>query len=195
MENPIAEKELNTYKIKIYQDNNPMNPRQEWENFGNMICFHRRYKKLGDEDNYYNSSDYSDWDDMEKAIIKQEKAVIILPLYLYDHSGITMSTTPFTCSWDSGQIGFIYVTKADILKEFKCKKITKQLKDRMTEILQSEVKIYDKYLTGEVYGYVIEDVRGKVVDSCWGFFEDPKNIIIECENIVSQYDYQLQLGV
>ena len=29
---------------------------------------------------------------------------IVQPLYLYDHGGITMNTTGFSCSWDSGQV-------------------------------------------------------------------------------------------
>ena len=44
--------------------------------------------------------------------------VFYLPLYLYDHSGITMNTGGFSCSWDSGQMGWIYATKEDIQKEY-----------------------------------------------------------------------------
>ena len=50
----------------------------------------------------------------------QEKVstkIIILPLYLYDHSGISMKTTPFSCQWDSGQVGWIYVEKKKCLQE------------------------------------------------------------------------------
>ena len=35
--------------------------------------------------------------------------VAILPLYLYDHSGLTMSTNDFGDRWDSGCVGFIYM--------------------------------------------------------------------------------------
>lgn len=193
MNDLIAEKEINTYKIKIFIDNNPENPRTEWDNLGHMVCFHKSYT-LGDKENNYSSSDYSSWEDMEKDIIKQEKVVVILPLYLYDHSGITISTTPFSCPWDSGQVGFIYVTRKDILKEFSCKKITKDLKNRAVKILESEVECYDMYLRGDVYGYIIEDEQGNNIESCWGFYDTPENIIAECEkNINKNYDYQLSL--
>lgn len=36
--------------------------------------------------------------------------------------------------------------------------------------LKSEVETYDQYLTGDVYGYVIEDKEGEELDSCWGFY-------------------------
>ena len=50
----------------------------------------------------------------DEEVETKEKSV----LYLYDHSGITMSTGSFCDSWDSGQVGFIYVTKEDIEKEY-----------------------------------------------------------------------------
>lgn len=43
--------------------------------------------------------------------------VAILPLYLYDHSGLTMSTNDFGDRWDSGCVGFIYMDKDTAMKE------------------------------------------------------------------------------
>lgn len=43
--------------------------------------------------------------------------VVMLPLNLYDHGGITMSTGSFSCSWDSGKVGWIYATKERFIKE------------------------------------------------------------------------------
>jgi hypothetical protein len=43
-----------------------------------------------------------------------------LPLWLYDHSGITMScgaANPFYCPWDSGQVGWIIAEKKKIMAE------------------------------------------------------------------------------
>lgn len=106
-----------------------------------------------------------------KAIIQH---YIMLPLYLYDHSGITISTGPFSCPWDSGQIGYIYVAIKDVLKEFNRKIMSKKLRQKVIDILESEVKVYDQYLTGEIYGYTIEPTdKNKEIncdDSCWGFF-------------------------
>lgn len=46
-----------------------------------------------------------------------EDKVAILSLYLYDHSGLTMSTSDFGDRWDSGCVGFIYMDKATAMKE------------------------------------------------------------------------------
>ena len=43
--------------------------------------------------------------------------VAILPLYLYDHSGLTMSTNDFGDRWDSGCVGFIYMDKDTAMRE------------------------------------------------------------------------------
>jgi len=109
----LEQKIIGDYKIIIDCEDYPENPR-EWGNLTKMICFHRRYN-LGDKHNYRHD-DYNNWDEMKKDIMKRENVGVILPLYLYDHSGITISTTPFNCPFDSGQIGFIYIRKDTLFK-------------------------------------------------------------------------------
>ena len=97
--------------------------------------------------------------------------VVMLPLYLYDHSGITMSTGSFGCPWDSGQVGFIYMTREKAEENWpSLKDDPDALRLKAEERLEAEVEVYDQYLTGEVYGYVIEDDDGEEVESCWGFY-------------------------
>jgi hypothetical protein len=163
---------METYKLtnnktlEVTQDEYAESPRHD-DNLSTMICFHGRYN-LGDKHNYKHQ-DYSGWAEMEKAIIKNENVAIILPLYLYDHSGITISTSPFSCGWDSGQIGFIFVSKEKLRKEYSVKRITKKEIERATKILLAELETYDNYLRGEVYGYTLLNENGEVEDSCWGF--------------------------
>jgi len=108
---------------------------------------------------------------IEKAI---RKYYVILPLYLYDHSGITISTGSFSCPWDSGQIGYIYISIENILKEFNRKKISKKLRQKAIDLMRGNVNSYDDYLTGSIYGYMVEPTDEnkeiKCDDSCWGFY-------------------------
>ena len=99
------------------------------------------------------------------SLVEQMEGMVILPLYLYDHSGITMNTTGFSCPWDSGQVGWIYADKEMIEREYG--KITPEILEKVRQVLESEVKEYDYYLTGQCYGFQLfkEDVE---VDSCWG---------------------------
>lgn len=153
--------------IRIELDEHPESPR-EWDNLGRMVCMHRRYV-LGDEHDY-REEQFSGWEELREELERKEGAVVILPLFLYDHSGITMNTTGFSCPWDSGQVGFIYARKEDILKWFNRKRLSKALLERAAEILVNEVNTYDQYLTGDVWGYIIEGDDGEHIDSCWGFF-------------------------
>lgn len=174
-ENCILEKVIGDYCLRIFHDDCPDSPR-EWDNIGTMVCFHNRYK-LGDNTDY-RKEDYNSWGELKQGIIENEGECVILPLYLYDHSGITISTSPFSCPWDSGQIGFIFVSKHKIKEEGIDE-------DRVTDILKGEVETYDQYLTGDVYLYEIYRLRTcdlgciheELVDSCGGFFD--KDICVE----------------
>lgn len=171
MQNAIREIPYRGSKILIYQDENPQNPRTEWDQLGTMVCFHRRYG-LGDKHDMKSSS-FESWGEMFDYIQKTYDTALILSLYLYDHSGITMKVGPFSegqaqhAQWDSGQVGFIYVSKEKVRKDLGVKVITMKVMNRVCEILTQEVLTYDQYLRGDVYGYVVEAEGG---DSCWGFF-------------------------
>lgn len=156
-------------ELKIIRDDDPLNPRTDWDHLGVMMCFHKRLI-LGDKEHAgLYTSDFDGWEAMEEELYKRG-AVVVLPLYLYEHSGITMSVGAFSDPFDSGQVGFIYAMREAVLKEYNLKRnITKKTLAAVTERLKSEVETYDQYLRGDVWGYVIED-NGEHVDSCWGFF-------------------------
>lgn len=170
--------ERNGLNITIYNDEDPEDPRN-WDNVGTMICSHRNYI-LGDEQ--FDADDYDGWDDLKKYLIEERKASIILPLGLYDHSGITMYIGDKHDRWDGGQVGFIYCTQEDIDREWDGDK------QQAEDFLRSEVKTYDQYLTGDIYGYrVVNTSNGEEVDSCWGFYglEDVKE---QANSIADDFD-------
>jgi hypothetical protein len=153
--------------FKLIQDIYPDDPRENF-NLGVMICFHGRYE-LGDKHSY-NYKDFSGWEDLQKQLIKDYQSNIVLPLYLYDHSGITISTTPFSCRWDSGQVGFIIADIQKVKEALGYKRITKHREEKLLSCLRGEVETYDKYLTGDVWGYEIYDEDGNQLDFEYGFY-------------------------
>jgi hypothetical protein len=165
----VKEINKNGAVLKIYQDQDCPSPR-EGDNLGTMVCGHRCYR-LGDEE-AKNTELYSSWEEWREKELGKD--VIALPLYLYDHSGLAMSTRgdiyPFNDPWDAGQVGWIYVTLKKVRDWFGVKKVTKKLRARVLEILVAEVEEYSRWLKGDVYGYVLEDAEGNKIDSCWGFF-------------------------
>lgn len=174
--------------LKIIQDNDARCPRVDMDNLGTMVCWHSRYD-LGDKHSYNEPREFIEElvcdilnvdqeeieeSDMEDLIGMLEKEIAILPLFLYDHSGITMNTTGFTCRWDSGQVGWIYITAEDIINEYGSLDI-----EKAKSYLKAEVETYDMYLRGDIYGYVLEEkakcdccenVELNEIDSCWGFY-------------------------
>ena len=144
------------------------NPRTEYDCFSNMVCFHNRYR-LGDKHNY-NKNDYNSWEELKNAITKDNDIFLIYPLYMYEHSGVSLSIEPFSCPFDSGQIGFVFVTKQMIRESFSIKRCTKKYETKALDNIKSELSEYVSYLNGESYEYVIEDENNDVVDSCCGYF-------------------------
>ena len=140
---------------------------RDWDNMGVMACWHGRYN-LGDEQPTSPPDEYLD---------SLPDGTIILPLYLYDHGDITMSTSAFSCPWDSGQVGIIYATPERIKECFAEDNVDEDL---VRKVLVSEVETYDLYLTGQVYYFVVEkpstcdlgDTHWEIVDGCHGFYGD-----------------------
>jgi hypothetical protein len=168
--------------VELHIDEDPRNPRQDFDNATTIVAFHRRYN-LGDKDHGYKFQDFNGWDELETQIIRDHKPTIILPLYMYDHSGITISTSPFSCPWDSGKIGFCFITPKQIRECYQVKRITKAIREKAEKLIQGEVETYDQYISGQIYGYVTKDANGNELDSCWGYYgidsvrEEAKNII------------------
>lgn len=194
---PVEVLDIDGFKVKIYYDSDPQSPR-EWDNLGTMVCWHRRYN-LGDEQPTEGVIDWmrevvcnltgEDHDDPNEVF---NNLVIALPLYLYDHSGITMSTGPFSCPWDSGQVGYIYVTNEKAKKEYSWKKLTAARRKKIEDHLRHEAEVYDQFLRGDVYGYQIEDKDGIEIDSCWGFFGSDHEKSGLMEYVQNNIDYNIQ---
>jgi hypothetical protein len=173
----INEVRIDNYIWRLFFDDYSFNPRED-DNLTKMVCFHKRHT-LGDEHDF-KFDDFDSWDEMEKHITRMEDPIVIKPLYLYDHGGVTIRTRPFGDTWDSGQVGFVYVRKEDVRNNFFIKRCGQRITERVDVLLDGEVEVYDKYLTGEVYGYeilkVVVDEDGdeheKGLERCGGYFDE-----------------------
>jgi hypothetical protein len=155
-------------KLKVDYDQDGLNPRKDYDNLGTIVSWHMRYN-LGDEN--INMREY--FSAKEAVNANSTKNDIILPIYLFDHSGLTIQTVPFVggyhARFDSGQVGFIKVSKKKVRDEYGCKRVTKNVLDKVIRILNSEVEEYDKYLKGETYFMEIVDKDGEQEECVGGF--------------------------
>lgn len=111
------------------------------------------------------------------GLLQESDDIVLMPLWLYDHSGISMSTShtyPYNDRWDSGQVGWIYLTKERFLSETGYEEV--QWPEKACEMLEAEVVIYDQYLCGETYGFQVFEFDKEsgtweeTDESCWGFY-------------------------
>lgn len=248
MKDTYNSEEYKGFAINWFYDEDPQNPRTEWDNLGHMICWHRRHS-LGDKHNYCDvesflsslvcehashkrlreyllskkgnvwleyiehtqedvksygcvarvalgigenfDGDYWECEPDEKdymidMAVEQvpledltpddvaellEDELVMMPVSIYDHSGVSIWLGSPTCMWDSGQVGFMYLTKKDALRELgNCTE--ENWKERAMKCMEAEMEVYNCYMSGDVYGFVIEDEDGNEIDSCWGYFGD-----------------------
>lgn len=163
-----------SYVAFIVNDDSPENPR-DFGTLGTIVTVELRSYRLGDE--ILNRH--------ELKRIEQDKNKIVLPLYLYDHTGISLDTKPFFCPWDSKQIGLIYVDKERVRREYNVKRISSKLTEKVKQALNAEVEIFSEYANGDVFGFFTYEIKEGIspdeiesqyderltfVDSCFGFY-------------------------
>jgi hypothetical protein len=182
--------EYKGHHINIYDDSDPQNPR-EWDNLGTIYTAHRRMQPEKDFDDNFDINEVftGKAGDFRKSFLQK---YIALPIWMYNHGGVTISTTPFSCPWDSGFFGIIAIDVEKARQEYGWKKINKQRRKKIETYLQGEIETLDSYYTGEVYGYTITpiDNEDNTLDSCWGFYGDDglKYIKEECKAMIDTYN-------
>jgi hypothetical protein len=146
--------------LSIEHDPDPMNPRTEYENLGEILYTSSRYT-LGDRRT----------DASEIEGITEDPTYVSLPVYAYIHGDISLSLGHFNDRFDSGQCGIIYASHESIKKEFNVSEVTYDVIERVQMIFRSEIETFNAYLNGDVYGFVVRDGDdGRILDACWGFY-------------------------
>lgn len=151
--------------VNVYIDDDPQNPRTEYDCASLIVHWHRRYdfgRRV--------SSETTEETIREWAADRADVILAILPLFLYDHGGLVLRCGAFGDPFDSGQVGFVYIDKKT--------SDTMGYEDLSTAeyeaILRQEIQTYNHYLSGEVYGYEVVGAAGDVLESCGGFVGDAK---------------------
>lgn len=172
------------YQLTVDTDMYPTDPREDEGNLGTMLCFsdYRCYgdcnsnadaeeqvvalcRKYGKSDEEIEEMTF--YEAMNSIGITFYKAmnfiaehddILVLPLYILDHSGLSMATYRQD-AWDSSYTGFIYVEK-DFFLEACPIKDTERWKEYAKKTLLAEIETYSAYLEGSVYAWdVVEYVK------------------------------------
>lgn len=178
--------EYKGYNINIYHDECSESPR-DWDNLGTFYTAHRRYCPEKEFDQHFEFDEVCEGKpgNFKESFLKK---YIALNIYLYDHSGQTVSATPFSCPWDSGWFGMVAVSLEKVKQEFGWKRMTTERRKKIESYLEGEIEAYDQYLRGEVYGFTItpKGNDSDTKDSCWGYWGDSgiTDIKKECYNFI-----------
>lgn len=113
---------------------------------------------------------YHDDDTCQKMKLDTSK-VILKELYLYDHSGLSMSCANFDegyfeVSRDRSLVGLIGAPVTAVGHEAT----QGMTDDQVSAHLENEVLEYGQYLEGDVYGVMLNDLEGNELDSLWGIY-------------------------
>ena len=139
-----------------------------------------------------------DWSE-KLELIEATGEVVILPISMYEHSGITLwfgsKWGHPDAQWDCSSIGFAFVEKKTAEKEMSQRILPDGQKNDWKEwaytIMEGEMKTYDQYLRGEVFGYMIEDEEGEMSSNvhlcgCWGYY-DHEHLLEDAKNNIDTY--------
>lgn len=173
--------------FKIVQDECPIDPREN-DNVSEFVLFHKRYALPCEID--IDTYDFDSYTEMGYNLGKEYPVVI--PVYAYEHGGITIRAQSFSCSFDSGQIGFVVVSEATIKREYG--ELNSKTFDDARTMAMAELKEYNQYLTGDVWGYYIMEKKTCdlgceheiELDSCFGYYGE-ENAIDEAERAFKYY--------
>ena len=221
MEKPIYTEIIGLYTINIYIDNTPTNPR-EWDNLGTLVAFedHKAHYTIWESttsylDFLYSAGEipnlYEEQDEEAEnppapsleELLHMEKSkseIVWFPLDStnngYDDQIKIVTKHPTNHIDYNEPNGVICARIQDIKRNLQVTEISPEVRENVEDILQSEIKSLNQYISGECYGYVIQEtnsLENEEIDSCWGFIGDYKYCLEEARSYVKSLPNQLTL--
>lgn len=182
LENTITKtyKQTGMRVVKSY-DEYAESPRA-WDNLTTMICHHNRYA-LGDVEKSRQFNGFTSLKELKKELVEHYgEMAYIQSLSLYDRTTQTLSIGEPTDRWDSGYVGFIFVTKEQARKWYNVKRVTKAILEKIEKSAQAEVELYNKImLWGEVYSLEVQKVFTNI--------DNPMDTYVETEDCICGFTF------
>ena len=162
----VHEENRNGLIIRIIHDSDMQDSPDDWgDDSLFLVHYHREFEIRRDK--IVTKNEIAEWyrrgpDDAEQDI---EKDYFLFPVAAYIHSGVVLSLGDGRgfpdFQWDVSHVGAVLASR----KEFTATEDAR----RAAEAL---VKTWNDCLSGNVYGFEIQDSTGRDIESCWGFYGD-----------------------
>jgi len=118
--------------------------------------------------------------DVQDVIERHEDTHHVFALEAYIHSGVRLALAGEgnfpDRQWDVSRLGVVFAAKSEWKTMAKAR-----------DAALSLVNEWNQYLSGDVWGYVVEDDEGNHLESCWGFYgreyceQEGRSLLEHCE--------------
>lgn len=159
MNQPIYTEQHKGFTIEIQQDQDCESP-QEWGDDGLfLVAKHRQFQvnPPNDKKNYNF--------DPQDVIDEYKKTHHVFGLEAYIHSGVVLALSREgnfpDRQWDVSQLGVVFISKKEARTAKKARTLALGL-----------IETWNDCLSGNVYGFIVNDGSGEMVESVWGFYGD-----------------------
>lgn len=188
----IKEVEYKGYRISLYPDHNPDDPRN-WDNFGSQRAWMGSYDLSDHNLDDFASIGEADYDlrqpdEFDEWAARMEAAGELVAVYarVMDYGGGSPLVLRLGYNISNHNI-VAYATREQILKEFGGSKLTEAKREKARRLLTAQLSTFGAYIGDEVVGYEIEtldEARPPYNESVWGYYPDGKG------HAPGQYDFQ-----
>jgi hypothetical protein len=164
----------NGVRVRIYPDENPISP-GEWDCLGTLYLTDRNYGFAEHVSTEYHAL---------PVFIRAHRmnGRVVVPVRFNDHG--SMGGTIYATD-DEDANGYIVADPKEVAANLALSPTWSA-----EECLRGEIKEWDMYVRGDVYGYVLtgpEDDDRDALDSCWGFYGDIADMLDEVNSIADSY--------
>lgn len=162
-EEPIEQFEHEGVTVKIYQDTDAEGPDTWGDDNAFLVHYHwdftiKRDKIITEDDarDFYQGN-------KSESLRELQKKYHFFTVAAYVHSGVSLSLGEGAHfpdqRWDVSHMGL-----------YLCAKSEWRLRKKAEKYARAAIETWNQYLSGDVYGYVVEDKAGEHLDSCWGYY-------------------------
>lgn len=200
--------ELEKVLVKVDYDEYAESPR-EWSNLWTILTWTSRYNSI-DNNPYYDLEEFLADYLTEKQIANLYKGepstkefferiqkrfynlgYLIAPITKYEHGQVSYSAG-VSQGWDAGVVGLAMVNINDVKKEYGTSVLSKGLKEKVFNILNSELNTYNMWANGEAYILSLVDDEGNTIDSLGGMlgYDSEEAMVKEYIDFWTEYDFK-----
>ena len=164
-------KDNNGRFFKLFYDEYSESPRS-YDNVATILTWERYYNSPDENDDTFEEFAEKHGVDVSKECnlnsvmdAMRKEGYYVIPVYALHHGVSHYSIDDFNDPWDSGVVGVAFCKKQEGLPDND---------EHLRKIIDREVKIYDAWVNGEIYGVVRLDKTEDIVDETteWVILDD-----------------------